>query len=1207
MKYLITLCLLSLISMTASSQTIWRSIEEIDSYKKADKMRTIVPDKFGLYEINYTQMVKHLSKASNENIEKTNLKTVEFSLPLPEGGIISMTFVESPNMSPVLSSKFPDIKSYRGYNPNNPSEHARIDFGPMGFHAAIVTRKGTVYIDPYYTFPDDMCMSYYVKDHHVDQSQYVNGCGYNHYNDEIKKEEALYVNPSNTSTPKKSMPVIKRTYRMALACTGRWGSIWGTPENVMSRFNTGVNRFNIIFENEVGIHFELIDDNDKLIFFTDSDPYSEPSLGRVTLGENTSVINNEVGSGSYDIGHVFTTFCTDGVAGIAFGGSVCRGNKGGGVSCVGTSDVSNFIIQTGAHEVGHQFSGGHSWDNCPGNETQRAAEVAFEPGSGSTILSYSGLCGSNNVQGPNDDYFHVGNINQFYDFVEASSCGLIEVSDNNSPDLFVDIPEGLTIPISTPFELDGRAVDPDGDMMTYNWEQMNRNSIPSQLGSPTLNAPSFRSFPPGTNTKRTFPRIGNILAGIGNPREVLPTYSRDLNFRFTVRDNHPGVGVTVWEEVEFKASDTAGPFVITNPRQITFVEVNESLSVEWDVANTDNDIINCQTVDIFLSTDGGSTFDIQLADDVPNDGSHTVTIPNNLTNSGRIKVKASNNIFFNIGRGEVIIRAPAAPGFYIDLAENDFNVCLPENVSVEIQGTTFQSFSNDVTLDLISGLPDNASFEFTNNPMTPDGNSMLNINLSDVTESGVYDIVIEATSPDATTITQSLQLEVTGTDMSDLLLQSPVSGLEALSGTPKFEWSQSINAQSYRLEVSTSPEFGTTNIIDLDNILTNSAIPQTILDNSTLYYWRVSGSNNCVEAFESEIFTFGTLSLSCNTYTAEDTPINISQSGLSSVSSVIQVFDQGTVADVNIKKIEGGHGRPRDITATLISPAGISVELWSSSCSGADFNLGFDSDSPISFVCPLNAGRTMQLEEGTLVPLNGTEIEGDWTLKLDDNRPEEGGRLDEYTLELCSSTSFDKPFLVNNNVLEVPTGAADKILTNLLLSEDSNNTASELLYTLVINTTKGTLFLNGTEMVVGSRFTQADINNASIRYVHNGVEDESDRFVFTVIDGEGGFIDLTEFVINMDASFTSSTDEIGSQDIFRVYPNPASQTLHIYNKENSLEDWNVTIYNIDGQVVHTDRMRKKLSLDVHRYDQGLYLIHLSDGNTYYTHKVNIVR
>ena len=249
----------------------------------------------------------------------------------------------------------------------------------------------------------------------------------------------------------------------------------------------------------------------------------------------------------------------------------------------------------------------------------------------------------------------------------------------------------------------------------------------------------------------------------------------------------------------------------------------------------------------------------------------------------------------------------------------------------------------------------------------------------------------------------------------------------------------------------------------------------------------------------------------------------------------------------------------------------------------------------------------MQLEEGTLFDFIGEEMEGEWTLRLDDTRAGEGGRLDGFELELCSDVVSDQPFLVNNNILEVPTGGADRIVSDLLLSQDNNNSSDELLYTLVVNTTRGTLFFNGAEMEVGSRFTQTEINSGALRYEHNGIEDETDSFTFTVIDGEGGFIDLTEFIINTDASFTSAVDELGSEDLFRVFPNPANNVLNIYNKEQNNSDWNVTIFNIDGQVIHRQVITDKLALDVGAYTQGLYLVHLSDGKTFFTHKVNIIR
>ncbi len=1194
-----------IISQLLGAQAYFTPISSEIALKNKGAEREIVPLAYDTYQLDIDGLIKRLAKANHQKKLNPINSDISLTLPIPDGDQITFNFVETSVMSPELGKKFPTIKSYLGVSKDNRGTLARIDFGEMGFHAVIKTPKGTVYIDPYFLYADEHYITYYIKDDIPTENERSATCGYNAYKHDLDKEKEQFESPVNTNQQKSSAPVVKRTYRMALACTGRWGSLWGNEQEVMSRFVTGVNRLNIIFENEMAINFQLIDDNDQLIFFDSNEPYSSPSLGGVTLGENTGVINNAVGADSYDIGHVFTVNCTDGVAGIAFGGSMCRGNKGGGVSCIGARNISNFMVSTTAHEIGHQLSGGHSWNNCPNAIAQLSSATAWEPGSGSTILSYSGLCGNNNVTGPNDDYFHVGNLQQFYEFVENSNCGIIEDSGNNTPELEVPIGDGLTIPIETPFELDGIATDPDGDIMTYNWEQMDLGPI-SELGMPLGNAPSFRSLEPTPNTKRTFPRINDILNGTRNDREVLPNINRRLTFRFVAKDNHPGAGSTTWEQIRMESDISAGPFVVTTPSELAFAEVGKEFLVEWDVANTDNAIIDCQTVDIYLSTDGGFNFDVLLAEDTPNDGSESIMMPNILTSRGRIKVKASNNVFFNIGRGEVIVRGPSSPGFFVDISENQFDVCLPDDINLELSGTSFLGFSNPIDLDIVSGLPPNATFDFTNNPMSPDGESSLNIDLSNEETSGDYEVVLRAISQDADTVFQTINLRTVGTKFDDLSLQSPISGTAGLNGTPEFTWNGAQNASSYQLEVSTSPAFGSDSEIIEPGILGESIIPLVVLGNSELYYWRIIASNDCVQSFESEIFTFGTVTLNCKTYEAEDLPKNISQSGTPSVTSTIQVFDQGTVADVNVLKIEGGHGRSRDLAATLINPEGLEIRLFDSACSGANFNLGFDSDSPIEFGCPLSTGNVMKPEESTLFGLNGGQIEGNWSLRLDDERAGEGGRFDQFILELCSSSSFDNPFIVNNNVLEVPTGFSDKIFSDLLLSEDNNNTASELIYTMVVLPMNGTLYLNGQPVEVGTQFTQEDINSGALRYVHEGTEDESDEFIFTVIDGEGGWIDLTTFTINMEADFASSVEELNDANTFSIFPNPTKDLLNIHSMKFNQDQWDIKLFSLDGQLILTDRMEMKKQLDIQNLDAGIYILQINNIDKVYTQKISII-
>ena len=105
--------------------------------------------------------------------------------------------------------------------------------------------------------------------------------------------------------------------------------------------------------------------------------------------------------------------------------------------------------------------------------------------------------------------------------------------------------------------------------------------------------------------------------------------------------------------------------------------------------------------------------------------------------------------------------------------------------------------------------------------------------------------------------------------------------------------------------------------------------------------------------------------------------------------------------------------------------------------------------------------------------------------------------------------------LVNNEVLTLNEGASGTIADTVLQVTDTDNIAEEITYTVINLTDNGSLVLSGTALTFESTFTQEEINNGLLTYVHDGSETTSDSFSFNVTDGAGNTIDSTIFNITV--------------------------------------------------------------------------------------------
>jgi hypothetical protein len=433
-----------------------------------------------------------------------------------------------------------------------------------------------------------------------------------------------------------------RLFRIAIATTGEFARFHGgTTDGARKAVNRTLARVNEIFERDLGIRLALVANNDRLLFLNPADdPFSSNDPTETTIREMQKTVDQLIGSPNYDLGIVFTA----GRLGTTFVGSVCDDWRKGS-ACAGWPVPAGEFFDVGlvAHEIAHQFGANHTFNSDSGDCVRyRNEATAFEPGSGTTIMGYAGFnCGPDRLQANTDPYFHGKTIEEIQTFLKTKTCHAPIALQNRPP--LVEPGTSFTIPRGTPFSLRGSASDPDGDAITYCWEECDLGPIQS-LGVPDLGAgPLFRSFPPKTSSSRIFPRLEAILNPSQSSSEILPATTRKMAFRLTVRDGRGGVA---WQDSQLQVTSSAGPFQVTYPSMHALA--GEHAIVTWNVANTDGPPVGATSVQIKLSQDDGLTFPTVLAASTPNDGNEALLLPRADTSSARIMVSAIGNVFFAV-------------------------------------------------------------------------------------------------------------------------------------------------------------------------------------------------------------------------------------------------------------------------------------------------------------------------------------------------------------------------------------------------------------------------------------------------------------------------------------------------------------------------------------------------------------------------------
>lgn len=715
---LLTAVLLLAVTMGfAQTKTFWSRSSALPAGTQILSNRAN-PTSYKLFGLNLAGIRKELKTAPSREKAAAS-EGVIMSFPNAEGTLERFRVMEASILHPDLAAKYPGIESYAGQGIDDPSATIRFSVSPQqGFHGMVLSGiKRTYYIDPLST--DLQSYTVYGKESLTGRSAdfECSTLGAN-----TKK---LAVGAITARTNDKKL----RRYRLALSCNAEYGNLFagttGTDADkkgrILAQMNVTMTRVNGVYEKDLAITMQIVANNNAVIYYgsTSADPWS---------GEYNSktqqVIDAAIGNANYDIGHNFNV-SGGGNAGCI--GCVCTtGSKGSGYTGRSNPTGDAFDIDYVAHEMGHQFGGYHVQSSSGCRSGSGTTEV--EPGSGSSIMGYAGICAAN-VQNNSDAYFNYVNIRDISANVqtgESAGCAQIVNIVNNPPT--ANAGPDYTIPKSTAFVLKGSGSDPDGDALTYNWEQndpQNPNSSASPVSTRTV-GPMYRSRQATTSPNRLMPQISDVVANNLAPTwEVISSVARTLNFALTVRDNKAGGGQTSDDLMRVTVNGTAGPFVITAPNTAVTWGVGASQTVTWNVASSNIAPVNCANVNILLSTDGGFTYPITLLTNTPNDGSQAITVPNNVATTCRVKVEAADNIFYDISNvnfsisGNVTCNATVPTGLAASAISSTGATLSWSNVPnatydlrYRVTGTTtWTTITAGVNSAALTGLTANTSYE----------------------------------------------------------------------------------------------------------------------------------------------------------------------------------------------------------------------------------------------------------------------------------------------------------------------------------------------------------------------------------------------------------------------------------------------------------------------------------------------------------------
>ena len=905
-------------------------------------------------------------------------------LPDAQGEVVAWEVTPFDALSEELRLQFPELRSFRAQHPTKADQYLWFSQGPHGIHASIWDGKAQEYVfmDP--VKGTGKHLQYTAKYQAPDPSFF---CG--------TPEGSGSLSAKNTASTAVGTPVNLRTFRMAVAASGEYTTYHGgTVAGALEAINATLTRVNMVFVRDLGLKLELIEQTTQVIY-TDAtlDPFGNGDLNE----EIDATLRSVIGPTLYDLGHLFHQGSNNGNAGYI--GSLCQDSKKGAAFTSGANpEGERFDIDYVAHEIGHQLGANHSFAY-----ESEGTIAQVEPGSGTTIMSYAGLVGTNNVAFSSSDYFHGISIIQIANYLSTQACGVSTAVPNTAPEI-TQIAERILVPKATPFVLKGAAVDTESATVTYNWEQVDAGLMGvGQFGPDNLSGPAFRSFPSQPTGTRYFPALSAIAQGrllnetpsVSFGWETLSAFPRKYQFLLTVRDNHPVSGGVEQGLTEVVVDPNSGPFVVQTPSSNVVYQSGAVAEILWSVAGTDRGSMQESNVSIWLSTNGGISFPTLLAHAVPNNGHSSVVLPLVNTAQARIMVAAVDGAFFSVSPVSFTIQPQS---FVVQPTQLDVSTCTGGTMTLYTSLSRDAGFSDPIDLSVEGSVP-GLGLQLTANQLTGDQSGVqLEVTTAPNLTSGTYTVTLRA-SAGSRVQTLPYRIRVYNGVWSPVEANSPQNQAEEQDTQVNLTWTPLTNASGYKVRWSKqadgSQPLGTTITYSAGTTLPD-------LDPDTTYYWQIQPFNACSNGEFGSIYSFTTRAATCVTEQGVGLPKTIA-SAQANTQSVSTAFDIDLPIESLKVSVAINHTWLSDLVLTLISPEGVRLPLVSNPCDdGRNMSVVFSDDGN-----PLTCNSTIPALTGTIMPqsplsiFRGTSLQGTWVLEVEDQYPQDGGSISSFSIEAC--------------------------------------------------------------------------------------------------------------------------------------------------------------------------------------------------------------